>query len=73
MAKKGQKSNLWSQGGWGAVHHPGADRFHSYTSRASPSEKRRTNMLGIRGVAGLTYILSQLLSYKGLGPGPGGR
>lgn len=45
MAKKGQKRNLWSQGGWGAIHHPGADRLHTHTRRASPSETQRTNML----------------------------
>ena len=35
MAKKGQKSNLWSQGAWGAIHHPGADGLHTHTRRAS--------------------------------------
>ena len=38
MAKKGQKSNLWSQGAWGAIHHPGADGLHTHTRRASPSD-----------------------------------
>ena len=53
MAQKGQKSNLWSQGGWGAIHHPGAERLHTHTCRASPSETQRTNMLGMGGMAGL--------------------
>lgn len=40
MAKKGQKRNLWSQGGWGAIHHPGADRLHTHTRRPHPLRHR---------------------------------
>lgn len=72
MAKKGQKSNLWSQGGWGAVHHPGADRLHTHTGRASPSETQRTNMLGMGGMAGLPRWTTRTICMQtnGLGTGP---
>lgn len=75
MAKKGQKRNLWSQGGWGAIHHPGAGRLHTHTRRASPSETQRTNMLGMGGMASLPRRTTgeSVCTPKALGLGHGGR